>query len=123
MRMSALKTLIASKSGYDGEDLILTPTRYMADDSLAVTAETREGEPYATVSLNLGAYGMLPGENSIFVKKENEDILKGVKGYWSDMAYSYGSYDAEAKIFMFADDVESMADENIAVLKESAAAD
>ena len=88
-----------------GDEIIIA--RYQVDDTLAVLAE-RDGER-DVASVNLSAYGLDPGENSIFVPNGVENLLDGIEGYWADERTPYGPYDATARKFTFHDDVEAMA--------------
>jgi hypothetical protein len=89
-----------------GDEIVIA--RYQVDDTLAVLAEGDDGRDIASV--NLSAYGLDPGRNSIFVPGGVESLLDGIAGDWADERTPYGPYDATARRFTFHDDVESMAE-------------
>jgi hypothetical protein len=88
-----------------GDEIVIS--RYQVDDTLAVLAEGDDGRDIASV--NLSAYGLDPGRNSIFVPGGVENLLDGIAGDWADERTPYGPYDATARRFTFHDDVETMA--------------
>lgn len=89
-----------------GDEIVIA--RYQVDDTLAVLAEGDDGRDIASV--NLSAYGLDPGRNSIFVPGGVENLLDGIEGDWADARTPYGPYDATARRFTFHDDVEAMAE-------------
>lgn len=63
------------------EKLTFLKTQY-ADGTTAIQAVTADGEPWATMSINLGGYGMFPqSENHIFVPtyKLDSDTFEAFK--------------------------------------------
>lgn len=82
--------------------------RYQVDDTLAVMVSGADGADVASV--NLSAYGLDPGRNSIFVPGGVENLLDGIAGDWDDERTPYGPYDATARRFTFHDDAEAMAE-------------
>lgn len=55
---------------YYGDGLLFYATTYMSNHSLAIVAETIQGEPYASVSINLEEWGFAPEEGQIVLNHD-----------------------------------------------------
>ena len=64
--MADFKKMNEEPIEYGGYQLFFYKTKYAYDKTLAIVCETDLGEPYATVSLNLGDHGYFPMPNEIF---------------------------------------------------------
>ena len=60
---------------YKGEGLTFYESAYVEDGTRAVICETAGGMPYATVSINLGYYGIPMADNEIAL---NHDLSTGL---------------------------------------------
>lgn len=101
---------------YDGEILSIGRRQY-ADGQTAITLTCENGEPYATVSVNLSAYGLTLPANQIAVDHnlmhDEELLVKFIKGFCEIPkdgkfnAVTYGPFNCESLILTLKD-VESI---------------
>lgn len=77
MEPKLIKTLDIDARYVHAKNAQLWLSKYATDDVTALFVTSEQGEPLATVTVNLSAYGQFPGEGNVFVKNwsENEGIL------------------------------------------------